>query len=222
MTLMLPVLPEPLTFAENQVQYLIIENPSALRETLTDLFELSAGQTGACVLSEDFVPIDFAGNTALILDPFHLEFETKKLLGKIAAEAAAAAEPQGDRIMRLIHEINQLAADLCLAFDFDAVFTELERPEDLIRMMGFRPDGKDLPFAERLLTWMRLQRRFLGKRLFILYGLSAFLDAEELSSFYRSVFYEKLELLLIEPFQFRPPLAEEQVTIIDKDLCMIR
>ena len=29
--------------------------------------------------------------------------------------------------------------------------------------------------------------------------------AEELSSFYRSVFYEKLELLLIEPFQFRPP-----------------
>ncbi len=222
MTLMLPILPEPLVFAENQVQYLIIENPSALRETLMDLSGLSAGQTGDCILSEDFVPIGFGSNAALILDPFHLEFETKKLLGKIAAEAAAVAEPQGDRIMRLIYEINQLAADLCLAFDFDAVFTELERPEDLIRMMGFRPDGKDLPFAERLLTWMRLQRRFLGKRLFILYGLSAFLDTEELSSFYRSVFYEKLELLLIEPFQYRPPLDEEQVTIIDKDLCMIR
>ncbi len=222
MTLMLPILPEPLVFMENQIQCLIIENPAALREILVDLTDLAAGRSGKSVLSESYVPIDFVGNAALITDPFHLEFESKKLLGRINAEVCAVAELHGDRLMRLVSEINQLASELCLEMDFDAAFTGVERPEELVRLMGFHADVEYLPFTERLLSWIRLQRRFLGKRLFIIYGLAAFLEENELSAFYRSVFYEKLDLLLIEPHQLRPPFDEETVTIVDKDLCIIR
>ena len=222
MTLMLPILPEPLVFKENRIQYLIIESPSALRETISDLIELTAGRPGNAILAENYDPIDFAGSAALITDPFRLEFASKKLLGRITAEVCAVAEQHGDDLMRLISEINQLAAELSLELDFDAAFTGLERPEELVRLLGFHADGEDLPFAERLLSWMRLQRRFLGKRLFIFYGLEAFLEANERLAFYRSVCYEKLDLLLIEPYQHRPPLDEEVVTIVDKDLCIIR
>ncbi len=152
--------------------------------------------------------------------------ETRTPYGMLSSlygsEVVVVAEPHGDRLKRLIVEINQLASELCLELDFDAVYTEIERPEELVRMMGFRAAGGDLPFTERLLTWMRLQRRFMGKQLFVFYGLSSFLEEDERRSFYRSVFYEKLRLLLIEPRQDRPPLPEEETTIVDKDLCIIR
>lgn len=69
---------------------------------------------------------------------------------------------------------------------------------------------------------MRLQRAFFGKRLFILYGLKSLLSEEELSSIYRSIFYEKLDLLLIEAWQQTPPGKEEITTIIDRDLCVLQ
>ncbi len=69
---------------------------------------------------------------------------------------------------------------------------------------------------------MRLHRAFFGKKLFILYGLKSLLSEDELGSFYRSVFYEKLDLLLIEAWQQLPPRQEEVTTIIDRDLCVLQ
>ena len=68
---------------------------------------------------------------------------------------------------------------------------------------------------------MRLQREFFGKQVFIIYGLKLLMTDEELASFYRSVFYEKLSLLLIEPVQTEAPRKEEYVIVIDKDLCVL-
>ena len=39
--------------------------------------------------------------------------------------------------------------------------------------------------------------------------------------FYRSVFYEKLSVLLIESWQRETSFPEEQLTIVDKDLCVL-
>ena len=83
-----------------------------------------------------------------------------------------------------------------------------------------QPRSLDLPAL--LLEWMRLHRAFFGKRLFILYGLKSLLSEDELGSFYRSVFYEKLDLLLIEAWQQLPPRQEEVTTIIDRDLCVLQ
>ncbi|MBR6207382.1 MAG: hypothetical protein IKQ69_00085 [Oscillospiraceae bacterium] len=44
---------------------------------------------------------------------------------------------------------------------------------------------------------------------------------EELRLFYRSVFYEKLSVLLIESLQRETTRPEEQLTIVDNDLCVL-
>ncbi len=52
--------------------------------------------------------------------------------------------------------------------------------------------------------------------------MKSLLSEDELGSFYRSVFYEKLDLLLIEAWQQLPPRQEEVTTIIDRDLCVLQ
>ncbi len=83
-------------------------------------------------------------------------------------------------------------------------------------------DTEELSFPELLLEWLRIQRRLMGKRIFILYGLKACLSREEQELLFRSILYEKLDVLLIEPFQRENVIKEECVTIIDRDLCVIR
>ncbi len=91
-----------------------------------------------------------------------------------------------------------------------------------MRLLGVRADVSDLDVAELLLETMRLHQRLLGKRLFFLYGVKRLLTKEEQESFYRSIFYEKLSVILIEPEQTEAQLPGEVVTILDRDLCIIR
>ena len=116
---------------------------------------------------------------------------------------------------------NSFATQLSLNMKFPITFDPIEDPAELLRVFSFKLDteGRDTP--ELLLEWMLMQREFFGKRLFILYGLKTLLGKKELALFYRNVLYEKLDLLLLEPFQKGAPLKEEKITIIDEDLCII-
>lgn len=60
----------------------------------------------------------------------------------------------------------------------------------------------------------------LGKKLFIFYNLKACLSPEELELFYRSVFYEKLNVLLVEDTQRGIKSFCEDTLVVDKDLCI--
>ncbi len=222
MTFVFPLLDRPLTFRENRIQVLIIEEPAALREFLEELERQIAGDTGRIVLGENYVPLELSRSALLLTDPLHPETESRKLATKILQSASRAAEAHEDRILRIMGEINALAEELSLELDFTAAYTALEDPAALLKLMDFHPDRESMELPELLLEWMRLQRLFFGDRLYILYGLKALLTDSELQSFYRSVCYEKYDLLLIEAYQRESQFPEEEVTIIDKDLCVIQ
>ena len=221
MRLVIPVLPEPLHFVENRINVLIIEEPCTLRKTLKELSEQVAGLPGGFVLSVRDVPQELSRLTALLTDPLHPETASKKLSGLILKTVLDAARDHEDELCTVLAAANALAAQLSLEMRFPAAFDPLEDPAGLLRLFDFRLDSEGLDIPELLLEWMLMQRDFLGKRLFVIYGLQAFLGREELETFYRSALYEKLDLLLIEPFQRRKPMEEECVTIVDEDLCVI-
>ena len=221
MRLYFPLLPKPLLFEENRVNVLIIEDPFTLRRSLAELSEQIDGASGDFVLSVNDEPLELSNLAAILLDPLHPNTDSKKLTGKITKEAAEAALGYEAELTAALSSANTLASRISREMRFPVAFDPLEDPSDLMRLFGFRLDSDSLDAPELLLEWMLMQRELLGKRLFILYGMKSFLRADELVSFYRNALYEKLDLLLIEPFQREAALKEECVTIIDKDLCVI-
>lgn len=222
MKLVFPLLPEPLCFEENRVNVLIVEDPFTLRNMVKDLCEQAEGLAGDFVLSLRDTPQEMAKLTAVLVDPLHPETASKKLAGKILKTVSDAAQDHENDMNTILSGINSLASKISLEMRFPAVFDPLEGPSELFKLLNFRLDSEGLDLPELLLEWMLLQREYLGKRLFVLIGLKSYLSREELKAFYQAVFYEKLDLLLIEPFQRESPMEEECVTIIDEDLCVIR
>ena len=186
------------------------------------MLEQTAGHGGEFVLGIDHAPAELSRTASLVTDPFRLELDSRKMAGKILQSAARAFEEQGEELREILMKINALAAKVSTRLDFEATFTEIEDPADLVRLLDYRVDREGLSLPEQLLEFMRLQRQFLDKRLFIFYGLKGCLTREDLARLYRNVSYEKLDILLLEPFQRGKPMEGETVTIVDEDLCVIR
>lgn len=220
MTLAYPLLNEPIRFTENRVNVLVIENAAELRRFLFCLKDQVNGLAGELVLGEDGDVIEMHKNAFLITDPFALDFDSKKLLTKITQDACSAGADFAEEFYSVMVQLNKLAQQISSSLEYEASFEPVSFWDELVKIMGFRVDLETLNFPEQLLECIKLQRLFFGKKLFIFYNLKACLSPEELELFYRSVFYEKLDILLIEDTKRNINYFCENTVIVDKDLCV--
>ena len=65
----------PLTFDEDGVCTLVIENPVMYRSVVSEMLEQANGASGAFVLSENGEMLDFSKNVCIITDVFCLEHD---------------------------------------------------------------------------------------------------------------------------------------------------
>lgn len=221
MTLAYPLLPEPIVFEENKISVLVVESPSELRKMILSLQQQAMGYEGAFVLGEKWLPVEISKYATLVTDPFTLDFEAKKIATRLAQQALAVAkEEYGEEFRGLLSELNALAAEISTMLDFEVTFSEMESPEALVKQMNFHIDCQMLDFPSAVLEYMKLQQRVFGKRLMIFYNLKACLTEEEVRLLYKAVKYEKIQLLLLEDRQRLGGEEDENVSIIDKDLCV--
>lgn len=221
MTLVHPLLPEPIAFTEDKIAVLVVEAPKELRKMIFALQQQEAGHAGEFVLAEKFMPVEFSKYAALVTDPYALDFAAKKIAAKLTQQALAAAkEAYGEQLMAILAELNALAAGISTMLDFEVAFSEMESPEALVKQMDFHIDRQLLDFPEQVLEYAKLQQRVFGKKLVIFYNLKACLTEEEVKLLYKALRYEKIPLLLLEDRQRPGGEEDENVTIIDKDLCV--
>ena len=222
MTLTYPLLDKPLVFTENHTNSLVIEAPVELRRIMAELRSQINGDRGRFVLGIDHEPAELSRLAVMVSDPLELDLNARKLSARLMQEVLRAAGTRETQVRNLLLEINSLAAGISMDLDNDITYTPLEDPEGLLRLLDYHPDWDALSMPEQLLGYMRLQRAYFGKRLFILYGLKAVLTREELNGLLRSIRYEKLDVLLLDAFQRDIPAEGEELTIIDEDLCILR
>lgn len=220
MALTYPLLSTPISFNENEIPVLIIENPMELRNFLYDLKRQISGQMGMSVLSENFVPIEIANSLILLTDILSVDFTTRKLINRIYEEIALVAANHADTLRNSMIALNQIALQIATEMEFDVNFVELTDPTPILKQFNFSVDVSNLSCVERLTLYIKLQQRFLKKKLVAVYNLKACLSSDELNLFYQTILYEKLHILLIEDIQRSHPLSIEHTFIIDRDLCI--
>lgn len=220
MTLAYPLLLEPLRFSEHGIQILVIEHPGQLRKAVLDLKEQLGGNKGEFVLAERGEIKELSKLAVLVTDPFSLELDTKRILTKINQEACKAGEGHADAFQDILARLANLAAEISVSVDFDVCFEIPQTWEELVKLMGFRIDAERMSIAEQVLEFMRIQRGLFGKKLFVFYNLKACLSSDELTAFYKTVQYQKLDILLLEDVSRRRVPEYENMTIIDEDLCV--
>lgn len=208
---------------ENNVPILVIESPRRFRQLVLEMAAQCDGATGGFVLSENWEPISIAKKCDLIRDPLFTQINDRQTA--TALTKWLKSEMVSERLYMQTQEIKQrLASWLCeLAEQSEEPLcwlTELDLTQ-ILKACGMEFEGDDSDLPERILRRIRVGQTFLHKDCFIFVNLKHSLEESELRALYRSAFYRKAKLLLIENLCPRIDKEFETAWVIDKDHCEI-
>lgn len=169
------------------------------------------------ILSDDKI-LSIEKYVDLILSPFSLELNSKKILNKLNDYLGKNLDNYEEQFNKLAYSINKFGSELTMLSQYSIIYSEIQNVHQIIKALDFKIDD-DLPVNERIIEYMRLNRDLLGKKLFVFVGLKSYFSDDDVRLFYKDIMSEKFDVLLLEGHQCPYRVDVEKVRIIDSDLC---
>lgn len=206
---------------ENATTVLCIENNKAFSESVTDLWIQSTGGEGKWILSDETESLPLAKNLICVINPVSLNLNDKRLLKVLYQDIATDVQDNMyDQLCDINSKIVTLLDEAIQHQPYAIEFGEDLEIESLLKIYGvvFSEDVDGM--LEKIVTYIKLWHRVVGIKVFSFVNLKTFLSDEEVIRLYEMVRYEQVYLLLLEA-RLDNKMEGENVTILDKDLCVI-
>ena len=206
---------------ENKPAVLTIENPKVMTEVIGQLYELCNSGEGDFVLSEGGKQLSFERTTEIIINPFRIDFNSRKVQSKLYSELLDAeinyVEEKAIIQSLIIEYLDKLTQNV----PYEMISNDLDLDSmKLFKMFEVRIEAQCNSLLERLVEYTKILSRLLRKRLLVFVSISSYLDTNELNALYEICNYNKMKVLLIESHELYLPF-HTKTYIIDKDNCMI-
>lgn len=206
---------------ENKTHVLVMESKKDFTETIAEFLAQGEGHEGGFVLSDNDRELPITKAVDLLLTPFELDFQNKKIISRLYQELGAIAN---EEMPADLCEVNTAAIRLLDALAERspyAITYHLETDiSSILKLYAVGIDGGEGNFLETLCDYIKVMTHLCGIRLFALVNLSTYLDEPDLAGLYEVAAYEKAQILLLEN-STRRWLDCEIVDIIDEDHCLI-
>lgn len=208
---------------ENSIPILVLEDPTCFLKYVSDLVCQSKGKEGKWIISEEGKPLSFIKNCDVIIDPFSLDINQKKLITGLYAKLEKEVFNT-----ELLLEWNTIYPNLAQITDkiIESSNYQLEYCKDIelrdfLKFMNVQFYDSSENLLEQIIDYMTLAADVLGIRLFILINFKTYFDFSQLHYLYEQAIYKKYQLLLIESNLDNTSNDLEKVIIVDKDNCLI-
>ena len=213
---------EPLEWEKTYIHTLVIENPKLYRTLILEFMAQQEGFSGKFVLSDDIEILDIHKYCELITDILTLNpSENKKMISAIQKEIATIANHEMPEKLSVLYEnINSLIYDIIFMSGMDISFDEINDISAILKIHNVRPDTDEFSLPEKLLSYIELCEKYLGKKLFVILNFHSYCSQEEIEIFFKDIVYRKNKILLLES-HIDTISKYEKVRIIDKDMCEI-
>ena len=209
---------------ENYVTVLVVENAGYLTEIVSSLkkqSEGSEGEEGIFVLAENYKIEKIDKKLALVIDPFSISINERKIINKLYTKLGEIAPDYFEDKAKLTEDAIVLLDKLVLASPFANLVYDLDYNwMELFKGFNVRFEEMAVTLVEKLVEYMHILTNLLGIKVLCLVNIKAYLNKQELIELYKVAFYNKINLVLIEMTEGEV-IGEEKVYIIDNDRCLI-
>lgn len=221
MKLMYPDYSISFELCENEVPVIVIENPQIFSKLVKEFLLQSNGQEGGFILSEADKIRNISKETQIILNPFSLDCNEKRIIQKLYQEIEIiASEKYVEDSGRLHGEIVEYLDTLLNNIPYATTYCLNENVPALLKAYGVQIDTQADSFLESVINYLRVLNSLCHIEVVICVNLKTFLSDEQILQLYEFVFYQKMYLVLFENNQ-RKILKGEKTCILDKDQCII-
>ncbi len=206
---------------ENTINVLVVEHPSTFRLAIEEILKQIEGRDGLFVLSNGNENLPISKHVEMVLNPFQLDFNSRKIQNKLFQLVKTDIE---ENLVVELCELNvKILGFLEKALRNQPYSVEYNYELDVQSLMktyhvGFREE--ELEFIEKLIEFIRIQAYLMRTSLLIFVNLKSFLSEIELIQLYKFAFYCKMNIVLLESSS-KNRIDSESTTIIDEDRCVI-
>ena len=207
---------------ENNPAVLVLENPKMMAEVTQQLFDLCLFGEGGFVLSENGKQLSFDKVADIIINPFAIDFNSKKIQNKLYVELLEEEsfylEEKAGLQSRIIEYLDKLTTNVSyemITFDLDLDSSKL------LKIFDVRIEPQCSTLLEKIVEYVKLLTRLLRKKLLIFVCLSSYLENSELLALNNMCSYQKMNVIFLET-QEPSFLFSVNTYIIDKDKCLIK
>lgn len=210
------------TFEENFTSVVVLENPRFFREYINELLRQTGGNEGKFVLSDKDKIISVAKNVEVILEPFSLDLNKRKVLAKLYDDLEALANNENffAKTLEIKSNICRYLLDIALAAEHNIDFDKDFSVKALFTAADFQFIADNFCILDSLVNYCKICHGFLKIPLIVLVNLSNYFSDTELTAFYKQMEYEKISVLILEN-SYNKKLYNEKLYVIDKDLCEV-
>ncbi|WP_290137786.1 type II-A CRISPR-associated protein Csn2 [uncultured Dubosiella sp.] len=207
-------------FRENRIQTLVLEHPKVFTQFLRALYEQSLGGEGPIVLS-DSKDINLQKEMELILSPFEININSKKIIGQLYRELQNIANETLEEKFQINSEIVNYLEQLIWKSSYENLKMNLmPKWENLFKLYEIQIDTDSTTLFEKLIEYLKVCSAILKIRLYVFVNLRQYFEEFEIIELIEWIKRLKIHVLLIESVE---PVynADTDVYIIDQDYCWI-
>lgn len=210
-----------ISFHECIPTILAIENPLIMTRFIWTMMKQINGGEGDFILSDE-KELKFEKSCGLILDPFSLELNSKKVLTVLYKKLGTSGGSQLEGKSKLLQDCISLI-DQCivssgienLTYDADIAWN------DIFKALGVRFDDHCESLLDKVISYLKILSDLSDTRVLVLLNFTGFFSTKELEEIVKMGSYLKINLVFLEKVEPATYLKEEARYIIDKDQCVI-
>lgn len=200
----------------------IIESPELFSKYVRELYIQSEGGEGAFVLSENDRELGIEKNVEVIINPFSVNVNDKKLLNKVYSKLKETAldETMYLRTQELLAGLQGYISEL---EQYDSYFLTTDMEMDIVaifKAMGVRVESGSDNFLQNIDEYIKLVAGLLRKKVIVFVNLGSYISNGQMEQLAKTAVYNEVSLLLIENQQRSFSKAFRRY-IIDEDKCEI-
>lgn len=210
-----------LEFKDNSVHIIVIEKPAIIASVLSTLYLQVNGGDGDFILSQNDKLLSISKNVIFNMEPISISLNDKKVMTKLHQEINHEIEEK--YIEEKLELTSKLVGFLDVAVSQVPYIIEYDINLDIIgllKLQNVKLEQMDQSIVEKLIGYIKILCELCGYKIFVFVNLKMYLTEMELKYLYESVFYSKVNLILIENVD-RGIKENEVGYIIDKDGCVI-
>ncbi|MGD1818260.1 MAG: type II-A CRISPR-associated protein Csn2 [Pleomorphochaeta sp.] len=202
---------------------LVIESKTLLYNIIQDLNNQINNEYGDFVLSIDDTPIEIKDNLELIINPFNIDINNKKVL--LAIQKLAMVEAKNEihysKTNRIISLIEEYAQNIAFTFNGNiAPKTEITS-DNIIKMINYQVDTFSTNFYENLFEYLLNSNKYLNIQVFCFINLFNYLENDQIDELINSCINYDIHVIFIEASDINYKNNNCKKIIIDSDFCQI-
>ena len=201
-------------------QTLVVENVELLRTIILQLKFQINNKIGDFILSDNDEILDISKKILLITDVFEISGLSKQLKNKLQQYVESSYD-NDDLYQDVYQKLIEFGNDLTNSSPYPLCFNQEISKFDIIKLLDIQFEHNYSSLLEEVIDYIDIFSQIIKTKLFVFVSLRSFLTDEEFNNFMKIMDYKGIRVLLIERYLSLDNGINNNVHIIDKDLCVI-